>query len=461
MSATTGPFEILEVLGDGAFGAVFVARRADDPLKRLVAIKVLKAEYVSNPKVLHRTRDEARLLSKLHHPNIVRVEQLVEVNGRPVLVMELVQGVSLKRLLARHPDGLPAHVAMECMRQTCVALHAAYSETFGEDGRPLRAIHRDIKPSNMLLSIHGVLKVVDFGIATGQFQEREAQTESVVMGSRPYMAPERLDGASDTPAVDIYSAGMTLLELLTGRVANLSINPTHHARALAEAMTEVSPDGLTPELREELRQLIRRMCAYDIKERPTARDAAAALDRLCGALDPAHRVTLEQFAREAVEPLFLGRKRRPLDESIDELADSELITGVFAAPSANGGLRHLGRQPAVFLGAVAGMLIGSLGLAVEKAWQRGGGHTEEAAWVRVWMPSDAQARLGAHALVSPGRVEVDPGARTLQLLFNDGRVLSCPFEARTGTTVRFVVDQGRPSVSVDDGPATPCVDGAP
>ena len=155
LASESVPFEVLEVLGEGAFGAVCVARMIGDPLGRQVAIKVLKLEYASNPKVLHRTRDEARLLSRLHHPNIVQVERLIEVEGRPVLVMELVRGLDLKSLLRRSPYGVPAAVAMEVVRLTCVALDVAYGQALGDDGKPMRVIHRDIKPSNMLLSIHG------------------------------------------------------------------------------------------------------------------------------------------------------------------------------------------------------------------------------------------------------------------------------------------------------------------
>ncbi len=467
MSGSSGPFEILEVLGDGAFGAVYVARRADDPLKRLVAIKVLKAEYATNPKVLHRTRDEARLLSKLHHPNIVRIEQLVELGGRPVLVMELVQGVSLKRLLVRANDGVPPSVAMECMRQTCVALHAAYNQAVGDDGRPMRVIHRDIKPSNMLLSIHGQLKVVDFGIATGQFREREAHTESVVMGSRPYMAPERLDGRADTPAVDIYSAGISLLELLTGRTVNLSVKPAEHERSLQEAVHHIRPEGMTPAAAEELRQLVRRMVAYEAAQRPAALTVAQSLRHLIDGMDPAHHVGLEAYAREAVEPIFLGRRRGSIAEAMQNLPAGELITGVFHPPAADARVaraRPLGRRPALFLGAVVGAL-GALGWL---AWAKSGASKPPRAQepepalaeIYVWMPADARARVGATIAAMPGKIWVSAGSSTLELLFEGGEVLLCPFEAKPGRSVRYVVERGRGAISIDDGPALPCK-GAP
>lgn len=272
------------------------------------------------------------------------------------------------------------------------------------------------------------------------------------MGSRPYMAPERLDGASDTPAVDIYSAGMSLLELLTGRVANLSINPTHHQRGLADGLREVAPDGVPLEALPDLRELLRRMCAYDAKERPTARDVAIQLERLIERLDPAHRIGLEQYARDAVEPLYAGRGRRGLQD----IADAELITGVFGGEEfrpLQG--RQLGRRPAVFLGAVAGMVLGSGLVATQKAL-RADAPPAGTGVVRVWMPADAQARIGMESLAVPGRIVTALGASELVLLFEDGKALGCPFDVRPVTTVRYVVERGSGAISVDDGPAIPC-----
>lgn len=461
MLAKSGQFDILEVLGDGAFAAVFVARNTEDPLNRLVAIKVLKAEYASNAKVLHRTRDEARLLSQIHHPNVVRVEALLEVDGKPVIVMEFVQGVSLKRLLERQSKGLPAAVAMEVMRLTCVALDVAYNHAVGNDGQPLRVIHRDIKPSNMLLSIHGELKVVDFGIATGQFDGREAQTESVVMGSRPYMAPERLDRAADTPSVDIYSAGMSLLELLTGKVLNLSINPASHDRTLAAHLDAVKPDALAPEHRDALRRLIRRMLAYDVDYRPTAADVAAELFRLIHTIDPAYYVSLETYATESVKPMFDSRTNQGLQAALEGLQPSERISGIFQ-PSGGSAKRRtpVNRTAAVFFGAVFGT-VGALGwVAANKAMSQSPAPTPDASMVRlkVWMPAEARARIGSQSIRLPGHLDVPPGPTTLELYFDDGVSLFCPFTAAEGLAVRYVVERGRGAISVDDGLAIPCTD---
>ena len=277
-----GHLRLFEILGEGSFGTVCVARVRADPLKRKVALKILKGEYTANPKIMNRTRDEARILSRINHPNIVRVERLMEVSGRPVVVMEHVEGASLDKLLLRYRDGLPPAVAIELVRQSLIALHVAYADTIGHDGQPLRVIHRDIKPSNILLSIHGAVKVVDFGIAKGNFEGRESETESVVMGSRPYMAPERLDGVSDNPSVDVYSAGMSLYELLTGRHMTLSINPITHEQVMNRQLGYINLDGVPQEVVEDIRGILRRMCAYDRDYRPTANDAQRDLKNLSG-----------------------------------------------------------------------------------------------------------------------------------------------------------------------------------
>ena len=453
LAFVSGPFKISEVLGEGAFGAVFVARVVDDPLQRKIALKVLKAEYSTNPKVLNRARDEARLLSRIQHPSIVRVERLVDLDDRPALVMELVHGVSLKRLLDRYPEGLPVAVALQVIRQTCIALHVAYHEGFGDDKRPLRVIHRDIKPSNMLLSVHGELKVVDFGIATGQFAERESETESLVMGSRPYMAPERLDGATDTPAVDIYSAGMSLFELLAGKPLNLSINPGSHQRTLTEGLDRLNLRGLPADASEDLRQLMRRMCSYEEDFRPSARDAATALGSILEKMGGGELLSLPDFARDVVVPLYNARPRYPVDSRHE-------MFGLVQRESTPTMSRQVTKRPVLFLSAllVLVLVLASLSLAKARRARTENRVQREAATlasVMVWIPSEVTARVGTSMLAAPGVLRLPPGPAELDL--TDGNtVLTCPFDVRDGIAIRYVVDAGRPSISINDGPAVAC-----
>jgi serine/threonine protein kinase len=454
-----GPFEVLETLGSGTFGTVYVARINGDPLRRKVVLKVLKGEHVANPKIMSRTRDEARLLSRLNHPNIVKVERLIELGGRPVVVMEHVQGVSLDRLIERYPGGLPVTVALDLMRQTCLGLHAAYT-TKGDEGRPLRVIHRDIKPSNVLLSGHGEVKVVDFGIARGEFEGREAATaHSTVLGSRPYMAPERLDGVPDDPKVDVYSVGMSLYELLTGSLMTFSVNPQSHRTAMQRELQYVKPSGMPPQAVADLRNLISRMCAYERADRPTALESARELEQLIATVEGRHRMALVDFARATVMPLYQATATSP-DQTADPEEQSfinEITQGTATSSVTPPPTGAVSVRPA--LAAAAGVLalafVAVVAVAIAASF-RGDGLVE----VRVWIPSDATARVAGTALPGPGTIKVQPGVTVAEIRFaNDGPVWQCSFEATRDCAVRYVVEGGRGALSVDDGSAIPCVAG--
>ena len=463
MKRSAGPFEILEILGEGSFGTVCVARVETDPLRRRVALKILKGAYAQNKKIVKRIRDEARLLSAISHPSIVRVERLMEINGRPVVVMEHVQGVSLDQLLMRFKTGLPAAITLEVLRQSALALHAAYAEAVGEDGKPLRVIHRDIKPSNIMLSIHGEVKVLDFGIARGEFEGREARTESVVMGSRPYMAPERLDGMSDSPAVDVYSAGMTLFELLTGRPMSLSINPVSHDQAMNRQLQYVQVQGMSAAAAEDLRDLIRRMCAYNRDYRPTSVEVSRDLEQLLYAIDRRYHINIEEFARSTVLPIYESRPRTTPEDSLQHEDSDEFLREVTGAvTSATPKPRRSSAAPFLFVGLLS-VVVALLAVLAALKWARNAGalpgtplpDPPEDALVRVevWFPGHLQAQVGDVVLQTWGLARVEAGPSRLDLRFEDGRMLYCPFIAAEGTTVRWVGDD---KVSINNGEATPC-----
>ncbi|HHO52974.1 MAG TPA: serine/threonine protein kinase, partial [Deltaproteobacteria bacterium] len=243
MSSGTPAYKLLEIAAAGTFGTVCVVRDLDRGT--LVALKVLKEAHLHRPRVIARTRDEAAMLSQLHHPGIVQVGQLLYLEDRPVLVMEWVRGLSLEAILEPRRRGLPLPIAIEIVRQVTLALGAAYHALPTRGHEPMRIIHRDIKPSNLLLSVDGVVKVVDFGIARGDFEGKEAKTLSMVLGARGYLAPERLDGHDDKPSCDIYSLGIVLYELLTGQHVMLSVHRDYHTQALERHLTALSPEGLS------------------------------------------------------------------------------------------------------------------------------------------------------------------------------------------------------------------------
>ena len=296
-------YKILEICASGSFGTVVVAKPEDSPTP--VALKVMKEEHLDNPKVLKRTRDEARMLQLLDHPNVVKVYELSELHERPVVVMEWIRGLSLEHVIEVHRSGLPAPDAIDIIRKTCLALDAAYN-TPAENGEPMRVIHRDIKPANILLSTEGEVKVVDFGIAKGDFEGKEAITVSMVLGSRGFMAPERLDGGEDRPSGDVYAMGLCLFELLTGRRMVLSLHPLHHQRAMEQHLIPLRPPGVSQRCHEELRQIIASMCSYQSSERPAHVEAAEAL----AAILERHelRPNPQQLGKRFVSPIYEARK---------------------------------------------------------------------------------------------------------------------------------------------------------
>ncbi len=303
-------YKLLEIAAAGTFGTVCIAQ--DLHRGRLVALKVLKQAHLHRPRVIARTRDEAVMLSRLDHPNIVHVDGLVQINDRPVVVMEWVRGVSLEDLVRANPKGLPVGVAVDLVRQATEALKAAWESPDPGGTGPMAIIHRDVKPSNMILAVSGALKMVDFGIARADFEGKEAKTMSMVLGARGYLAPERLDGHDDKPSVDIYSLGICLYEFVTGRHIVLSVHEAFHAEALQKNLDKCQPPGISAAAREALCGIIADMCRYREADRP---DHGALARRLGAFLDDHDlRPDMAAFALERVLPMFARRKRtRPID----------------------------------------------------------------------------------------------------------------------------------------------------
>jgi serine/threonine protein kinase len=309
MSDNPLAYRLVEISAAGTFGTVCVAQ--DMSRGKLVALKVLKAAHLHRPRVLARTRDEAALLTKLDHPNIVEIEAMATLEDRPVMVLEWVRGLSLEQVVRANPDGIPAPEAVELIRLAADALAAAYG-SLDADGNPMHVIHRDIKPSNMLLSVDGEVKLVDFGIARGEFEGKEAQTLSMVLGARGYLAPERLDGDDDKPSCDMYSLGICLYEFLIGRHIVLSVHKDFHAEALQKHLDALKLPDVSPEATTQLRTILAGMCDYHEHKRPDYPTLLAQLEAFQASLD--RPADLQAYARKHVLPLFRDRKRvRPID----------------------------------------------------------------------------------------------------------------------------------------------------
>jgi serine/threonine protein kinase len=303
--------QLLETLGSGTFGTVYVARVHDGALSRTVVLKVLKQDWSKEPEALRRARDEAAMLSRLNHDNIVRVERLTTWRGHVTVVMEHLVGLSLDQVL-RHHGPLPVWSALEITSRVCSALDAAYAGVPPGEAKPLRIVHRDIKPSNILLTVSGAVKVLDFGAARAEFDAREAATRSMAFGTLLYMAPECFDAGPPGPPVDVYALGATLVELLSGEpLGKLSVSPQRFWPALQARLARMSlvdlPEGPG---RDAVLELISRTLRYDPDRRPDAQTLRASLRELMNK-QPIPRFGLDQLGETVVDPLYRRREVLP------------------------------------------------------------------------------------------------------------------------------------------------------
>ena len=257
-------FRFLQCLGEGSFGSVHLAEvRDDNDFVQTLAVKWLHERWSTSPETASRLRDEARLLALLRHESIVRVHGLTQIDGRLAILMEPVDGVDLSCV-----DPMPPKPALEVLVHVAEALHAAWSEVPPSVKSPLRVVHRDIKPSNIMVTHSGAVKVMDFGVARASFDHREAQTRSQQYGTARYMAPERwLEGIAESPS-DIFSLGISAIELLSGESVNRPrLSQEGFVSDMEAALATVDAD-------RPVVDLLRDMVAYAPSKRPRADEVA-------------------------------------------------------------------------------------------------------------------------------------------------------------------------------------------
>jgi serine/threonine-protein kinase len=315
--------ELLEVLGRGGMGVVYRARQG--LLNREVAVKMVRT--TAGPREIALFQAEAEAVARLKHPNIVQVHEIGERNGRPCLVLELVEGGSLAQKLAGRPQ--PGRTAAELVQTLARAMHYAHQ---------LGIVHCDLKPSNILVAADGTLKISDFGVA--RHLAGVAPTEGAVVGTPSYMAPEQAAGRLDRigPPTDVYALGAILYELLTGR-------PPFQEATREETLSRVRTGSPIPPslFQDRVHPDLETICLKCLHKAPrdryaSAQELAEDLDRyLRGEPIQGRRLnTFERLVRLVERPMHLdeiGRwGRAPLADALAALVGNG---GIFALIQAN------------------------------------------------------------------------------------------------------------------------------
>jgi hypothetical protein len=249
-------------------------------VQKTIAVKILRQGLDPFGQAVERLRDEAHLLSALDHPAILKVHDLVILDGRVGLVTEYVDGVDLSALLKPENDLSPRMLA-ECVSDVASGLHAAWS-TPGVDGGPMQLVHRDIKPANIRVSKHGQVKLLDFGIARANIEREASTTTDTLIGTYQYMAPERF-GNITGPEGDVFALGCVLFEGLTKRRFLNGLSLQQHYVAVASAsnydpLLEEQLALLPGHVHAGMAELLRSVLSYDRTVRPTASELASQLE---------------------------------------------------------------------------------------------------------------------------------------------------------------------------------------
>lgn len=252
-------YEILGVLGRGGMGIVYKARHL--ALKRTVALKMVLAGGHAGPQELARFRIEAEAVARLHHPNIVQIYEVNEVDGHPYCALEFVAGGNLAEKLAADP--LPLRDAAVLVETLARAMQVAHARN---------VIHRDLKPANVLLAADGTPKITDFGLAR-QLDNDSGQTHAgAVIGTPSYMAPEQAGGGAREagPSVDVYALGAILYECISGQ-------PPFRGNSVAETLVLVRTAQPLPlsRLRPKVPRDLETICLKALAKEPIGRYATA------------------------------------------------------------------------------------------------------------------------------------------------------------------------------------------
>jgi serine/threonine-protein kinase len=291
-----GRYQVLRPIGTGGMADVFLAR--DLNLQREVAVKVLRPDFSRDSAFRVRFLQEARAAANLTHPNIVTIYDFGEDPQRLFIVMEFVDGTDLKTLIHRRTN-IPRAAALDLLIQVCDGV--GYAHRAG-------LVHCDLKPQNILVSNAERAKITDFGIARALASISLDEQRDIVWGSPQYFSPEQASGASPSPASDVYSLGVVLYEMLTGRLPFEAADPRLLAE-LHQVGPVLPPSQYDPSIPPALDQIIQKVLSKEPAARYRTADQFSRVLQSFAAQRPLPSADVSHAATQAIRSL----RTDPLD----------------------------------------------------------------------------------------------------------------------------------------------------
>lgn len=308
-----GRYELIERIGSGGMSVVYKAK--DRSLGRIVAVKMMHESFTNDKGFLKRFQQEAHSAANLAHPNIVTVHDIGQDEYKHYIVMEYVEGQTLKQIIRSYNnEPMPVSRALDLMIQVCNGIGYAHRAEL---------VHCDVKPQNIIVTVDERVKVADFGIARAISTATQVQQVSQVWGTPQYFSPEQAAGDTPTPASDVYAIGIILFEMFTGRLPFAA--ESHTAMALKHLHTP--PPLVTefnPAIPSQLAQIINKLLA---KEPAGRYRTAGQLGRIL--------TTYRQRSQEETGPIYAPLSGTTRQAPVIPVAEQK--TEIFRRPEPDDG----------------------------------------------------------------------------------------------------------------------------
>ncbi len=362
-----GRYELLGRMATGGMAEIYLARETGPrSASRELVVKRLLPQVATDPQLIEMFINEARLCMRLRHPHICPIYEFGEQDGEYYLAMEWVHGVSLASLArrSRGRGGIPVPFVAKILADVADALHHAHTAT-DERGHPLGIVHRDVTPENVMLGFDGQVKLLDWGIAKAKTQLDKTQY-GVLKGKFAYMSPEQYQGAELDGRADIFSLGVCLYELVTGKP--LYARDSEYETVAAIVLDEATPSirDVDPELPEDLDAIAQKALAKSRAERfRTAEDMQHALESF---LVNGRHVVRDSHVAGMLKNLFAQELREgpDLDRTPPSFGKGSSAPGLSEAERAElhahldeveGALASAGRRKKLAVGLVAALVV--------------------------------------------------------------------------------------------------------